>query len=342
MSEQKSLDPSQLLDSIMTGLTGRSLAIAAKTEESIETVRFMFHPWTPLPNISLQGRKYGVQHNVLQRMELIPLSTWKLPVILPRQGGFAFGGTTGGPFGAFPTGSVGSRVEHRLQFPIESVLNLILAYGSEGPNNIGMVELGSLKGDTDRVKAENILLFKAIMDPAQDVILEKMPEYLSETAPQLAEAACENGVKLMGRVIPMSPLAPEKSTVLLREINASITAATVAGKRILANTKSDLADAKIGQADVKRKLDDLDKWLLGQFPSFSMDSDVERAAQATAGVVDAIQKGNISGASMEQLVAMQQRTLEELAKSNKMNRQLAERLLAVPPPAPAGSGASAT
>jgi len=352
-------DALKLLESIDPALTSRALADTAKTAESIDTVRFMFHPWVSLPNISNMGPKYGVNHTVLKRLNLIPITTWKVPVFLPKASGWApgsFGTVSGGmgatherPFGEFyPSGSVGPKISSRLQFPSESVANLLVAYGIDGLHDIGMVQLESLVAQSDKDKVESILLFKSVMDPAQSVLLEDLPEYLRTKAVELLAAACQNGVRLAGRTIPMSPLAPEKGDAMLVELRKSVQTGIDQAEKILSATKSDLTDAKIGVKDVKRKLDDLDKWLLAQLPSYSMDSELERGALLLAGAQQANAGANAaavaqSDMTMQQMMAMQQQTLDALKAANETNQRLADRLMAVttpaaqevaPPPAP--------
>jgi len=83
--------------------------------------------------------------------------------------------------------------------------------------------------------------------------------------------------------------------------------------------------ASKGINDSKALPDKLDQWLLGQFPSFSLDTDVERAARANAGVADAIRASGVQNAqSTSQLIEMFQETLKQLSEQTAINRQLLE------------------
>jgi len=325
-----------ILSLINPALTSERLADAAKTTESIDTVQFAFHPWADIPNISLQGFGKGIQHPILRRLSAIPLMTWKTPNIIPRAGGFTVGSITSG--GAFPSGSVGSKNEPRLQFPSESAANFLIAWGNDGLCDIGGRILHSLTAHTDRDKLESLAVFRAVMETGPhagaDLVLEQLPEFLEEggRAYELLRAAVRTGVNFgteqQPNIVPMGTIGVGKGQKMIREISGSIVAATLAGNRILDATKSDLADAKIGVKDVKRKLDLLDKWLLKQFPSFSLDSEVERAAQATAPLGDAIRTANENQAiTIEQLMEMQARTLAQLTAANETNARLVEKLI---------------
>lgn len=362
--------PTDLLDSILPGLSSVTLADAAKTSESIDTVRFGLNPWYPIHNHTLQGYTFGVQIYRIDRMCLIPLRTWKVPVIEPRTGGFAVGSFDASG-GAFPSGSVGSKVSTRLQFPRESAEKLIAAYGAESHQNIGFTVLESLTADTDALKAESILLFRAIMATpinvdwiigetlkGTDMWLEALPRWLKEVTPKLLDQAMREGVGLyrgdgtansesdgLARVYKFRHQAFDKGMRMIEEIGRAVAAATDRALNentgILQVTKTEMIAASRGAKDKKNQTDKLDNWLLTQFPSFRLDTDVERALASTNAVTKAIEaSGTENATSLRALLELQRETLLQLQEERKVNNELMKQLLAGQAQAPAG-GASA-
>lgn len=333
--QERTLTVSELLESISPGLSSAELANTARTAESQDMVRFVFNPWFPIPNSALSGFGFGVRHYILKRMCLIPIKLWKVPVIMPRSGAFGIGAVT--TAGAFPAGGVGSRVEQRLQYPRESIDNLINAYGAESANNVGMVELRSLAADKDHDKFESALLFRAVMETALEpgllpgckVILEDFPKFLRTEAPLLLRQAFDEGVDFEGQNRQLSNKTRKRGELLLPELDASVAAATRRaldeGTGILPKTKSDLIAAGKGMSEVKRMPDKLDEWLLREFPSYSLDTDVERATRANRSVTDAIRAtGEENNLTMRELMEMNRQTLAQLAEQGRVNAQLAQ------------------
>lgn len=336
-NEQPTSSPANLLETLIPGLSNLTLSETGRTAESLDTVRFAFNPWCRILNFSIAGFNFGIQLPWLERMTLIPLRVWKTPVIQPRAGGFAVGAITGA--GAFPGGGVGSKVEQRIQFPAESRDNLLHAFGPESPNDIGVTELVSLVADTDQGKLESILLFRAVMEtPLEeggkrgiDLELEYLPKFLAGDALELLRRAVQEGLKVNGKLATLRNEAVVKGRVMIANIETAVAHATRRAmdenSGILSLTKKDLIAASKGMKDVKVIPDELDNWLLKQFPSYSLDTDVERATRANRSVTDAIQQtGQDNSLTMREMMAMQQQTLVQLERANETNRLLAERL----------------
>ncbi len=331
--ERPNQNATVMLNSLVSGLSAEVLQETGRGTESLDSVLFAFNPWCPIPNIELKGFLFGVQYVVLPRLDLIPLKVWKTPVIQPRVGGFAVGAISSG--GAFPSGAVGSKVDQRLQFPSESARNLLGAYGSDSPNNIGFTVFRSLGADTDAGKLESILLFRAVMktpledgaQPGVDQLLEELPKFLAGDAVTLLRRAVDKGVVIDGEVAKLSRTAARKGEVMIEDIRLSV---ANAAKRaldensgILPLTKKSILAAEKGLQDNKVMPDELDNWLLRQFPSFSLDTAVERASRANRSITDAIlAKGGDDQSVLRELLIMQQQTLEQLARSNAITERL--------------------
>lgn len=356
-----------LLDQMFPELTSAAMNEAAKTAESIDTKRFAFNPWYPIPNCTLKGYTFGIQHYILDRMCLIPLKTWKTVVIQPRTGGFAVGSMTGA--GAFPSGSVGSKVDQRLQFPAESAAALMAAYGKDSPNDIGMVMLDSLTATSDADTLESLLLFRAIMATPLDIegVSERLMgkdlwlealldlgslygtakwskiDWLNRTAPKLLAQAIQNGVPMYAsgtqsssrpvRVVPLSPQAQAKGEALIEDMKRALRAAAVRALHpemgVLPKTKKEMTASARGSKDMKNQTDNLDNWLLTQYVCFSLDTDVERANNANASLIEAIREGRSNEDGIAEFMALQRETLEQLKEANKANSELAQSNLAL-------------
>lgn len=331
--ERSTQESAALLESLTPGLSAASLAEVGRQEESLDSVMFAFNPWQIIPNVDLKGFRFGVHHVVLPRMSLIPLVTWKNPEFIPRTQGFALAVVT--PSGSFPGGNVGSKIETRLQFPSKSAQILLEAYGDDGANDIGFRVLRSLTADSDTGKIESVLLFRALMETALDSdvapgsqwLLEHLPTFLRDVAPLLLKRAIVDGVDVQGRAVKLPTRSRAKGERLLAELQSAIAGAhrraLDQNTGILPFTKSELIASGKGLKERKALPDKLDEWLLTQFPSFSLDTDVERAMRANQGVTNAIREsGQENATTLRDLLDMQRQTLDQLAAANALNREL--------------------
>jgi hypothetical protein len=346
-----------ILESLVPGISKARIGETDTGPETMETVRFVHHFWSDIPNVQLAGYNFGVQHYVLPRMTPIPLRVWPTPVIMPRGRGMVFSSFTSE--GAFPSGGVGSKVSQRFQFPNESLQKLLQAYGKDSPNDIGMIELSSLKAETDQQKLESILVYKAIMETTfddtglrgVDLPVERLLTWLDDggVASKLLQRALNIGVTVKGAqdALPLSKqTAPVKGRKLIEDLYASALRvedrALNKNTGILEQTKGDLIGASKGQKDVKIKLDLRDEFLLSQFPSYSLDTDVERATRANRSVTDAIQEsGKEATESMRVLIENQRHTTELLAQAQAQNAELMKALLGAQQQKDAGEAAPA-
>lgn len=321
------------LESLMAGISSAELQAAARTPESLTSVMFAFHPWCPIPNVTLSGFTFGIQHVVLKRMDLVPLKAWKTPIIQPRASGFTVGSITLG--GVFPSGAVGSKVEQQWQFPSESARQLLGSYGRGSVNDIGMVILDSLSADSDLDKLRSLMTFHAVMRTpvdeggpvAVDLPMEYLPAFLKNDANKLLQRLVLHGMVVRGEEVRLAKGGQKRGELMIagiaESINAATRRATDEGTGILPQTKRQLIGASKGLKDVKVLPDLLDTFLLEQFPSYSLDTDVERATRANRSVTDAIQaSGKESALTLRELLDMQRQTLEQLAQANELNRQL--------------------
>lgn len=332
-----------LIESLLPGYSGERMAEASRTPETMATLRFMVHFWSDLPNSALAGYNFGVHHYILPRATLIPIRPWEIPVILPRVRGMAFTSFTPDG-GAFPSGGVGSKVDKKWQYPAVSVQNLLGAYGKDSYNDIGMVELSSLKSESDLEKLEAVLLFKGVMETTdsdgnrgKDLPVETLLTWLNDggQAFRLLQKALNSGVTAKAGVPPYElnkKTASERGRQMIKNMLTSCQqmSARALSKNtgILEITKADLIAAGKGQKDVKMRLDGRDEFLLEQFPTYSLDTDVERATRANRSVTDAItETGKESNTVLLQMAEQNAATQKMLAESQAQTAQVMQMLL---------------
>lgn len=291
--------------------------------ESIQSARFAFHPWCPIPNFGSDGFRFNVQYAVLDRLVPIFLPAFPYPKIIARSAGmFALIGAT--LTEAVPSTGSQSKVETLLQMPSVSIAELRMAYGDKG-----MVELASLLAHDPQELAKSLILFEAVMGVAQsadasdskrrppDLVLEDFPMWLETDAPRALRAGLRK-VVVRGNEYKLTSAQIPKGEQLIEEIKNSIALAESAALNpsdgILPRTKELLnITANNGQGG-KTHLDRLDNFLLEQYPSFRMDTDVERAQKAMQSALEAGHHGDDEfKTGIMAILQQQQKTLDLLA-----------------------------
>jgi hypothetical protein len=184
-----------------------------------------------------------------------------------------------------------------MQMPSTSMRDLYTAY-----SKFGMVELESLAAHDEGELARSFILFNAVMGPAADnkeietgrrpanLVLEEFPQWLADEAPRALRAGLK-GVVIRGREYQLTKDQLPAGERLIDEIAGSMERAEAAALNpsdgVLPRTKELLnITANKGQGG-KTHLDRQDMWLLEQYPSFKMDTDVERAQKAMQGAIEA-------------------------------------------------------
>lgn len=260
--------------------------------ESIKSVRFAFHPWMDFPNFGADTFRFNIPYPTLKRLEMIALPALPRAVITPKRGpgSFAFGSVTVG--GEIPSQGSTSNVTQAMQMPAESIADLLMAY-----RKFGMAGLDSLTAHDESTLIDSFTVFGAVMGVARDeyeeenfgrrhaeLVLEDYPAWLRGGAPLALETAINHGFTLHGRELRLNPSLRERGLQLIGEIEGSIALAHEMALNpsdgILPNAKNLLNVTANRGAGGKAYLDPVEEWLLAQFPSFKMDTDVERAKTA--------------------------------------------------------------
>lgn len=282
--------------------------------ESVKTVRFAWHAWLPHNNLGSDGFRFNVQYAWLDRLVPIPLPVFPYPEILGRSSSaFALLGNIGNLDATLAEGvpSAGSQAKRKqkLQTPAESMLALHTAYGK-----YGMVELKSLLAADEREQATSFTLYEAVMGAARgeaeldagrrpaNLLLEDFPVWLREGARRALKHAFSKGsvdvpvyaqdksggkpriVRYASRPFEESIGISDRAERLIDEVGISIAQAHEMALSpsigILPRTREALNITTNRGQGGKTHLDNVDIWLLEQFPSFNMDTDVERARRA--------------------------------------------------------------
>lgn len=339
------------------GMPVPDLQETIKQVESVKTVKFAFHPWYPHPNFGPDGFRFNIPYPVLNRLELIPLAVFQYPEIVPRASGqFALMGATLAE--AVPSMSSQSKVTTRMQMPSVSMRELHVAYSKFGMVELAsltaqneeelaqsFVLFHAVMAPARRVKdsegreidlEEDLIAGRRPADmPLEDYA--KVPgnllpsnsssskSWLVGEAPRALRSALK-GIKINGRTYSIAQSQIAQGEKLIQEIHTSILraheAALSPSDGILPNTKKLLnITANRGQGG-KTFVDHLDMWLMDQYPSFAMDTDVERARKSMQSALEANSQGSgefntgIMAILQQQQVQMerQQVTLDLLAK----------------------------
>ena len=305
---------------------------AIRSAETTATMKFCFHAWADIRNRGVNKNRANLKHALLPRMTLIPLYAHPVPVIRPINSGFSVGSVT--PYGAF-AGPGGVEVKQRSMMAEESATLIHKFYG-----HFGCLVLDSLTTEKDTSKAEAFLLFAAVMEATRpvhpgepdgeqtirgvDVCIEDLPEFLQKEAPRMLEYAFRNGVDFTPSPLAIGftpghfklrPGSERKGLAMIgeleRNVERAIDCALNEETGVLTNTRGQLQAAAAHVQDSKAKLDRLDEFLVRQFPSFSMDTAVERAQRATSSVVASIEDSTASSReTTQQMLELNAKALE--------------------------------
>jgi hypothetical protein len=289
------------------------LASTMKRVETVNTVKFVFHPWMPINNIGGDTFSFNVHYAVLERLKLIPIPVFDYARIVPIGRGFAIASAVTGEFGAIPSRNQ-VRVETLMQMPSTSVEALRTAY-----SKFGLVELASLEShDVQGARASFTLFANVFREAASEadldrgfrppgLTLEGYPAWLDHYAPRVL-------VALASQVETFDMPRAEQLVAELREsFRLAEEAALSPSTGILPKTKELLNITANGGSGGKTHLDDADNWLLKQYPSFEMDTDVERARAAMQRAIESGNQGQKDlTATMVEMMGQQQQTLDLL------------------------------
>lgn len=258
-------------------------------------------------DVDNDGLGGGIDH--LKRLRLIPITTTTRPIINNVLGFAAsptlIGGTDQNGQAGLGHGLVGggrTNVKEEFSYPSEKIDDLLATFGK-----LGLIAVNNLSANDERSERRAQEIFAVIMSGLSDrTILEDIPEYFStrnfflenkrplgieKTAEKLLEEAANTGLQIPDKVVMIGDgksvnigekpirLTATEYTIglkLIEEIQTSLAFAEVAA--IGADTHSTLPKTREGrQTGQKKSYDALDRWLMAQYPSFAMDTEIEKA-----------------------------------------------------------------
>src|ERR1051325_6524614 len=249
--------------------------------------------------------------------------------------------------GAVPAMGSQNKVETLMQMPSVSMNALYTAY-----SKFGMVELEALASHDEAKLSENFILFNAVMGLArcdeegneleQDLeaglrskhftledLLKPSPDlmdprhsrsisWLETGAPRALRAALK-GVSIKGQRYAIAQSQIASGEKLIEQLKQSVYRAHQAALNpadgILPRTKELLNITANKGTGGKTHLDNQDSWLLSEYPSFKMDTDVERAQKAMQGAIEAGNQTNDEfKTGVMAILQQQQQTMDLLAR----------------------------
>jgi hypothetical protein len=306
------------------GVAAGDIQETVREVESVKAIRFAWHPWMNLDNFGPDTFRFNVPYAVLPRLDPIPLWTVPRPFIHSRQQG-SLGmlgvstyvgtgeynpegvrgyGDSSGFGGSVPSGA-GARVTRIPQKPAESVKDLLQAWGK-----VGMTELVSLAAVDEAELVLSYDLYEAVAGEAKNEEEEEagrrpagMPledflftpylapfglpsrSWLEQGAPRALEYA------LRLKKIPKS--YESAGLQLISELTDGVSRAHAfaldPANGQLPKTRKLMQIAKQGGGEGKTHFDEQDLWMMREFPSFPMDTEVDRAQRALS---EAVSEGN--------------------------------------------------
>lgn len=281
------------------------------TIDMLSEIRYAFHPWQNLSiigndgvlfhidpiaiDVDDDGRGGGIAH--LKRMRLLPITTTQTPVINNKDG-FSVSNVFVGSAGAGETVNLSSLQHHTKtnvradwSYPAQKLQDMNYTFGK-----YGLIGINAFAAKDQKEVRRHQMLFRLLMSGTDDrTLLEDLPEYFGSISPYLldkrpanfprgtaakiietAAAAGKDGFEFGDEQIAVSPKEIEQLQILHDELATSIlsahTAALDAGSGgILAATRDAI------QKGEKRGIDKADQWLMSQFPSFPMDTQLEKS-----------------------------------------------------------------
>jgi len=340
------------------GASAAGLDETMREIEAVKAVRFAWHPWMPLNNFGADTFRFNVPYAELPRLEPIALTTVQRPVIHSKargqfgllgvstfvgQGTGLEGDSSG--FGGSVLSGAGAHVSRVQQRPEESIRDLLQAY-----THYGMTHLDSMGAADERELTEAYVVYEAVMGEARSkeeedagrrpvgLLLEDFPNWLSQGALEGFRYALQHGVSRSVAIVRGNEVAghelrrfdvPKNSQgraeQLISEIRDGILRAEAAAigpeNGILVKTRKAIQTAKNGGMEGKNHKDSQDLWLEAQYPSFDMDTDVERANRALQTTLDHNAEGG--GAQTAALLALAQQMVEQGRRQDKILEALA-------------------
>lgn len=227
-------------------------------------------------------------------------------------------GQTG--IGSNMSGAMKSNVKLDWVYPGQKVMDMSHTFG-----RYGLVHVPHLKANTEAEYEACQRIFDTVMSgmPA-DMILEDMPEYFGGESLYLLDKAPVRFKKTAEQVIEESDLSDgEKQLarnivpVLLQMVQgAHMAALDPEAAGILPQSR----DAR--EKGQKSGYDKCDRWLMSQFPSYPMDTELEKSNSQLIRAIEATAGGSEPVRNLESIEDLEDRLEAERVRNNELERRL--------------------
>lgn len=337
----------------------------------VET-RFVFHAWDHIKILGADGADFHLDTKALdvdmdnpsgngtssgigylKRLRLIPVTSTQKPVINNKEG-FAVSNVAVGTIGADGQAGLGSglsgsgktNVSAAWHYAQEKITDMVYTFG-----RYGLVTLKALAAfDTNELNRCKTIFRVVTAGLSDKTLLEDMPEYFGDISPYLLDkkranfpmtaddciaAAAEGVLELDGRPIKLNEIDLNAAISVAADLKGSILGAHYAaldldGNGILAKTREGI------QTQQKRGYDKADMWLMNQFPSFPMDTELEKSNKQLLKAIgnesreDDVPAGLVPVADFEAALKTQNEQFEAQLKAQ--NEAFEQRLAALEQP----------
>lgn len=333
--------------------------IAAAQIAALGQTRFVFHAFQDLPIIGPNGvmfnldslrldrregrEKVGVTH--LKRLQLLPITATQKPVINNKDGfsvsnvfvGALDGNQSPIGFGSGMQNGKRTNVEGKWDYPAAKIADMLYVYGRYGLIAANSVYANSPEEEKTVYQLESVLLSGI---PAH-ATLEDLPEYFvtaddeiyyNEFIPDKKQFAFKRKAhQVLADAFDAKRISFDlfnKGMILIREMQSSIIQAHVAAldpaqSGVLPNSKTAVAKKE------KAQYDKCDSWFMNQFPSYPMDTEIEKMNKQFVRALDSAGGAEQSSAADQSAIDFYELYKAEQARNDKKDElilQMAERL----------------
>lgn len=293
-------------------------------------------------NVHLAGLPY------LKRLRMIPVTTTQKPII-DNKAGFAVSnvflgsiGNDGQPsgIGSNMSGSMKTNVKGEWVYPDAKVSDMVYTFGK-----FGLVGVQSLWASDENSQKRCLDISRVVTSGLSDrTLLEDIPEYFDpdyvsdyfpdkrrarfpKTAEAIIELAADTGVEINGHIVKLTTEEYAKALRLKGEMLASVIAAHNAA--LDPESTGILPQSREGrQSKQKASWDKCDQWLMGQFPSYPMDTELEKSQ---AQLMRALGDGGSGQPDVSEEVSDLSLQLQEERERNDRLEERLSRLESAPP-----------
>jgi hypothetical protein len=335
-------------DELINGNTAKSVN---DTIDKDTTIRYV-HTFLNDILTNDKGLSVGFNHVMIKRLTLTPVkSNTKVKIIESGESKNynAFGDITDVNQrkmiinGEMKT--VAANVDFVPVMPDQIIKELVVSYHQNG-----LTELPALKTNVDNRSTEGVARSKKIYELVmsglkETTLLQDMPKYFGfsvdgfptrngdKPATEIVSDALDKGTITADEAV----IALELIGQLAGNLGHAIFLATNPNDGTLTRTRESMSKSKNGQLNEKTNYDNNDLWLMKQFPSFRMDTDVVQMAEAVSAAVKNNSPNTQSAMQSEvqtnEMLSMMERMQahmdvhdEEIARLRANDKQAAESL----------------